>query len=199
MARFAENIISLVNETPHDLGESLGRIRLAMLQSSGPSGLGEIPLSYATAEGDKRIREAISDWHAVTPDDVVVTVGSMHALFLIAFILCDGGGEAVTSSPLFPLARNALDAVGARVRLLSLSFERGYQPDLAEFRGLLSQQTRLVSLASPQNPSGVAIPGRPSARCSIDGAGVQKLICCSTRPIEPPLLGMNPRPQAPVP
>ena len=162
VARFPENdIISLVGATPrYDLGESLGPdLRLAeLLESSDPSGFREISLSYATAEGDPRLRQVISDWHAVKPDDVVVTVGSMHALFLIAFILCDGGGEAVTSSPLFPLARNALDAVGAKVRLLSLSFDRGYQPDLAEFRGLLSERTRLVSLASPQNPSGVAIP-----------------------------------------
>jgi aspartate/methionine/tyrosine aminotransferase len=161
MARFPENdIISLVKETPrYELGESLGPdLRLAELLESDPSGLDEISLSYATADGDPRLREAISDWYAVKPDDVVVTVGSMHALFLIAFILCDGGGEAVTSSPLFPLARNALDAVGAKVRLLSLSFDRGYRPDLAEFRRLLSERTRLVSLASPQNPSGVAIP-----------------------------------------
>jgi aspartate/methionine/tyrosine aminotransferase len=163
VARFAENeIISLVKETPrYDLSESLGPdLRLAeLLQSSDPSDFGEISLSYATAEGDPRLREAISDWHAVKPDDVVVTVGSMHALFLIAFIVCDRGSEAVTSSPLFPLARNVLDAVGANVRLISLSFDRGYQPDLAEFRGQLSERTRLVSLASPQNPSGVAIAG----------------------------------------
>jgi aspartate/methionine/tyrosine aminotransferase len=161
VARFPESdIISLVNETPrYDLGESLGPdLRLAELLESDPSGLGEISLGYGTAEGDKQLREAIADWHAVEPDDVVVTVGSMHALFLIAFILCDGGGEAVTSSPLFPLARNTLDAVGAKVRLLSLCFDCGYRPDLAEFRGQLSERTRLVSLASPQNPSGVAVP-----------------------------------------
>lgn len=116
-----------------------------------------MPLDYATAEGDPRLREAIARLHAVTPDDVVVTVGGMHALFLIAFILCDRGGEVVTTSPLFPLARNALDAVGADVRLLPLSFDRGYRPDLTAFRALLTPRTRLVGLASPQNPSGVAI------------------------------------------
>ena len=161
MARFPENdIISLVGERPrYDLGESLGPdLRLAeLLESSDPSSLGEIALSYTTAEGNPRLRKAISDWHGVSPDDVVVTVGGMHALFLIAFILCDRGSEVVTSSPLFPLARNALEAVGAKLHLLSLSFDRAYQPDLAEFRGQLSARTRLVSLASPQNPSGVAI------------------------------------------
>jgi aspartate/methionine/tyrosine aminotransferase len=161
VARFPESdIISLVRETPrYDLGESLGPdLRLADLMAfSDPAGLGDISLGYATAEGDPRLREAIADWHAVKADDVVVTIGSMHALFLIAFILCDAGGEAVTSAPLFPLTRNALDAVGAKVRLLSMSFDRGYRPDLGELRGQLSERTRLVSLASPQNPSGVAI------------------------------------------
>jgi aspartate/methionine/tyrosine aminotransferase len=164
MRRFPDNdIISLVRDTPrYDLGESLGPdLRLAeLLEASDPSGLGEISLSYVTAEGDPRLRQAIADWHDVEPDDVVVTVGCMHALFLVAFIVCDVDSEAMTSSPLFPLARNVLDAVGAKVRPLSLSFDRGYQPDLAEFRAQLSERTRLVSLASPQNPSGVAIPAK---------------------------------------
>src|SRR6267142_4234183 len=80
----------------------------------------------------------------------------MHALFLIAFVLCNPGDEAVTVSPMFPLARNTLEAVGAKIRTVTLSFERGSQLDAADIGGHLSERTRLVSLASPQNPSGVA-------------------------------------------
>ena len=47
--------------------------------------------------------------------------------------------------------------VGAKVRTLSVSFDRNYRTDLVELRKLLTPQTRLVSLASPQNPSGVTI------------------------------------------
>jgi aspartate/methionine/tyrosine aminotransferase len=164
MARFpANDIISLVEGTPrYDLAESIGPdLRLAdLLDASGPASLGEMPLSYGTAEGDARLRKAIADLHGGGPDDVVVTVGGMHALFLVVFILCDRGDEAVTTSPLFPLARNALDVVGAKVRTVMLSFDRGYQPDLADLRGQLSKKTKLVSLASPQNPSGVALPAQ---------------------------------------
>jgi hypothetical protein len=64
----------------------------------------------------------------------------------------------VTTAPVFPLARNTLQAVGARIHDLPVTFERGYQPDLNELRARLTARTRLVSLASPQNPSGVAIP-----------------------------------------
>lgn len=161
MERFpANDIMSLVEGAPrYDLAESVGPdLRLAdLLDGPAQAALGEMPLCYRTAEGDPRLRKMIADLNAVGPGDVVVTVGGMHALFLIAFILCDRGDEAVIAAPLFPLARNALDAVGADVRTVMLSFDLGYQPDLADLRRQLSQKTKLVSLASPQNPSGVAL------------------------------------------
>jgi len=130
MTRFPTNdIISLVGEAPrYELGESTGPdLRLAaLLDAAGQGNLGDMPLAYATAAGDPRLRQAIADAHGVTANDVVVTMGGMHALFLSAFILCNRGEEAVTTSPLFPLARNALDVVGAQVRTLPLTFERGY-------------------------------------------------------------------------
>jgi aspartate/methionine/tyrosine aminotransferase len=162
MQRFSKNeIISLVGQAPrYDLAESYGPIlRLADVMSASEwSGFGELPLAYGTPQGEPRLRQAIADRHGVTADEVVVTVGGMHALFLLAFILCERGDEAVAVAPLFPPARAALDAVGACVRTVNLTFSRGYQLDLDDLRGQLSERTKLVSLASPQNPSGVAIP-----------------------------------------
>jgi aspartate/methionine/tyrosine aminotransferase len=159
MAQFpANDIISLVGSSPrYDLAESVGPdLRLAELVD--PAELGDLPLAYGTAAGDARLRAAIAEAHAVGPDDVVITVGGMHALFLLAFTLCDRGDEAMITTPLFPLVRTALEAVGARVQVLGLSFDRGYRLDPRELRGRLSVSTKLVCLASPQNPSGVAAP-----------------------------------------
>jgi aspartate/methionine/tyrosine aminotransferase len=160
MARFPENdIISLVEKAPRfDLAESYGpNLRLAEILDAGGDELGGMQLGYGTVEGDARLRAVIAARYNVGPDDVVVTVGGVHALFLLAFILCGDGGEAVAATPLFPPARSSLDVIGAKVRPLPLPFAEGYQPDIREFRRLLTPQTRLVSLASPQNPSGVAI------------------------------------------
>src|SRR5206468_6947042 len=160
MARFPKNdIISLIGEMPrYDLGESVGPdLRLSdVLDRSAQPSFGEMALGYGTAQGDPRLRTLIADAHGVSTDDVVVTMGGMHALFLVAFVLCERGDEAVTVSPMFPLARNTLDAVGATIRTVSLSFDRGYQLDATDICRHLSERTRLVSLASPQNPSGVA-------------------------------------------
>lgn len=159
MNRFQENdIISLIGAPlRYELGESTGPdLRLADLLDA--DALGDLPLSYGTAAGDPALRAAIASAHGVTADDVVVTAGGMHALFLIAFVLCGRGDEGVISTPCFPPARNALAAVGANIRVLQVSFDQGYQLDPHDLRTALSPQTKLVSLASPQNPSGIAIP-----------------------------------------
>jgi len=156
MARFPTNdIMALVGPAPrYDLAESIGP-NLSLWDVPGAR---DIALGYGSAAGDPRLRAAIAEHQGVGPEDVVVTVGGMHAVFLLAFILCQRGDEAVTTAPLFALARNALEAVGATVRIVRLSFEQRYQPDVADIRAVLSERTKLVSLASPQNPSGVAIP-----------------------------------------
>jgi aspartate/methionine/tyrosine aminotransferase len=157
----ANDIVSLVGAPPrHDLAESYGPslpaaglLRSAAGALDGPGGL---TLGYGSAAGETALREAIAAAHDVDPGQVVVTVGGMHALFLLAFTLCGPGDEAVVAQPVFPLARHALLGVGATVRAMPLHFDAGYQPDLETLRALLTPKTRLVSLASPQNPSGVA-------------------------------------------
>ena len=161
MARFPDNeIISLVSKAPRfDLAESVGpSVRLTELIDMAFGDDADFSLDYGTAAGNPELRQEIATESGVHADDVVVTVGGMHALFLIAFTLCQAGDEAIVAEPVFPLARNALTAVGAVTRPLALSFDTGYRIDLAALRKLLSPKTKLVSLASPQNPSGVAIP-----------------------------------------
>ena len=163
MARFPDNeIISLVSKAPRfDLAESVGpSVRLSELVDMAFGDDAAFSLDYGTAAGSPALRQEIANEHGVDADDVVVTVGGAHALFLIAFTLCQAGDEAVVAEPVFPLARNALAAVGATTRALPLSFDTGYRIDLDALRQLLSPKTKMLSLASPQNPSGVAIPAQ---------------------------------------
>jgi aspartate/methionine/tyrosine aminotransferase len=157
MATFPRNdIVSLTEVQPtHDLGESYGPdLRLADLLTPE---LADLELGYGTASGDLRLRTAIADRHGVRPDQVVITVGGMHAIFLLAYLVADNGGQVVTTAPLFPLARNCYESVGADVRVIPLTFDDGYQLSAEDVRAYLTPGTKLVSLATPQNPSGVAV------------------------------------------
>jgi aspartate/methionine/tyrosine aminotransferase len=149
-------IMSLTADQPrHELGESYGPdLRLAELLTPE---LGDLELGYGTAAGDVRLRTAIAERHGVRADDVVVTVGGMHGIFLLAYLLAERG-EVVTTAPEFPMTRSAFETVGASVRVVPVSFDDGYQVRADAVRAQLTPETKLVSLATPQNPSGVAVP-----------------------------------------
>ncbi|MEM8812756.1 MAG: pyridoxal phosphate-dependent aminotransferase [Pseudomonadota bacterium] len=160
--RFPRNeIISLTRETPrYDLAESVGPDLLLrdLLQTGSAGEFDELVLGYGTAAGDPALRSLIAARQGVDAEDVVVMAGGMQALFLAAFILCEPGDQVVVASPMFPNARASLLAVGAIVREVPVTFDNGYRLDLDTLTSRLSPRTRLVSLASPQNPSGVAVP-----------------------------------------
>ena len=155
-------MMALLDEKPRfDLGGSYGPnlvLEELLDDETVRARMKQVVLGYGTAQGDADLRAAIAGLNGASAGDVVTTVGSMHALFLLTFILCDRGDDVVLPTPVFPPTRGALDAVGANVRVLPLSFDRGYQLDPADLRPLLSHKTKFVSLATPQNPSGVAIP-----------------------------------------
>ena len=160
--RFPRNdIMSLTETTPRfDLAESVGpdlALRDLLGTAETSDELDALALGYGTAQGDPALRRAIAARHGVDADDVVVTVGGMHALFLAAFALCERGDEVVTTSPLFPSTRSTLAAVKAEIKTVDLTFDAGYRLAPADVAVMLSPRTRLVSIASPQNPSGVAV------------------------------------------
>ncbi|MFI5692114.1 pyridoxal phosphate-dependent aminotransferase [Kribbella sp. NPDC051586] len=157
MPTFPRNeIMSLTAEqAQHELGESYGPdLRLADLLTPE---LADLELSYGTAAGDPRLRAAIADRHGVRPDQVVVTIGGMHGIFLLSYLLLQRGGQVVTTNPLFPNTRNVYASLGADVRAIPLTFDDGYRVTADAVRAQLTPDTKLVSLTTPQNPSGVAI------------------------------------------
>ncbi|NPV23321.1 pyridoxal phosphate-dependent aminotransferase [Bradyrhizobium aeschynomenes] len=163
-SRFPHNdIISLTSQpVRYDLAESVGPdLRFAELFAAGLADeLADLGLGYGPTEGDARLRQLIAARHGVGADEVITTVGGMQALFLLAFVLSEPGAEAVIGRPAFPNARNVLEAVRMTIIDLPLRFDDGYRLDADRLRSQLTHRTRLVSLASPQNPSGVALSER---------------------------------------
>ncbi|TQS42548.1 pyridoxal phosphate-dependent aminotransferase [Cryptosporangium phraense] len=119
--------------------------------------LGPLPalsLGYGTTRGPESLRALIAAETGVSADQVLVTAGAQQALSLVASLLSPGDG-VVLLTPCFPPARSVPEAIGARVDVVPLSFDDGYRMPLDRVASALRPDTRLVSLASPQNPSGV--------------------------------------------
>ncbi|BAL88594.1 putative aminotransferase [Actinoplanes missouriensis 431] len=156
----ASPMTSLIDDhARYDLAESTCP-PVSVGQLAGPEELAAVPLGYGTTRGDARLRELIAAESAVTPDQVLVTAGAVDGMFLLAQALIRPGDEVVLVTPCFPPARAVPEALGADIRVVRASFDEGYRLPLPGMAAALGPRTRLVSLASPQNPSGVNLtPG----------------------------------------
>ena len=160
--RFPRNeIISLLDiNRAYNLAESTAQdltfgdiIELA----GGAGALSSLKMGYGSSAGLAPLREKIAALTGVSADQVLTTQGTALGLFLLAFELCRPGDEAVLVSPCFPSTRDCLIGAGVTLRECRLSFDDGYRLTADQLEPLLNTRTKLVSLASPQNPSGVCV------------------------------------------
>lgn len=159
--RFPYNeIISLLDvNRPFNLAESTSQDLTfgELLDLVGLESIRNLKLGYGKSAGLTALREEIAKACNVPVDQVITTQGTALGLFLLAFEVCRPGDEAVLATPCFPPSRDCLLGAGAHVREIKLSFESGYQLALERVMAALSSKTKLVSVASPQNPSGVQV------------------------------------------
>ncbi|HTD05823.1 pyridoxal phosphate-dependent aminotransferase [Undibacterium sp.] len=157
--RFPYNeIISLLDvNRPFNLAESTSQDLTVgeLLDLPGLENIRDLKLGYGKSAGAVTLREAIADACKVPVEQIITTQGTALGLFLLAFEVCRPGDEAVLVTPCFPPSRDCLLGAGVSVSEVNLSFENGYRLDLDQLDAKLSPKTKLVSIASPQNPSGV--------------------------------------------
>jgi len=117
--------------------------------------LAKLPLGYGTSRGDADLRELVAADTGIRAEQVLVTVGAVEAMFLIAHVSCAPGDRVLLASPCFPHGRTGPAGLGAEIDAVPLTFGEGYRLPVERLAAALTPRTTLVSLASPQNPSGV--------------------------------------------
>jgi aspartate/methionine/tyrosine aminotransferase len=158
MTTFAANPMTDLVDVParYDLAESTGPA-LHVSDLADPAELARLPLGYGTSRGDEELRALIGGEAGVGADDVLLTVGAIEAMFLLAQDRCRPGDRVLLATPCFPPGRTVPEGLGAQVDAMPLRFDDGYRLDLDAIADALTPRTRLVSVASPQNPTGVRI------------------------------------------
>ena len=87
-------------------------------------------------------------------DDVLVTNGGIHGLYILCLSLLDPGDEVLLPDPAWPpAAGNILAARGVPVGY-RLHESSGWQPDLDEIEAAITPKTRVLYINSPSNPTG---------------------------------------------
>lgn len=151
-----------VSELERELG-IIGSIKLA----SNENPLGPGPLARAAIAGcldtlglypdggGFDLRRVLAAHHGVEPECVTLGNGSNDVLDLIARVFLQPGAESLFSEHAFAVYPIATQAVGATARVAPA---RDFGHDLDALRALVTERTRVVWIANPNNPTGTWLP-----------------------------------------
>jgi len=104
-----------------------------------------------------QLRERIADHVGVSADEVAVGPGSVGVLQQIIESVCDAGDEVVFAWRSFEAYPLLVTLAGATPVPVPLTADEGH--DLDAMLAAIGPRTRLVLLCTPNNPTGVTIPG----------------------------------------
>ena len=116
---------------------------------------------YLQTNGVPRLRELIAaklrTKNGIPVDDdedVLVTHGGIHGLYMICRSLLEEGDEVLLPDPEWPpAAGNILAALGRPVGY-RLSEAEGWRPDFGDLESKITNRTRVLYVNSPNNPTG---------------------------------------------
>ncbi len=119
---------------------------------------------YAPGTGLPVLRHAIANhqqrFYGLTVDperEVLVTAGATEALAATLLALLEPGDEVVTLEPFYDSYAATIALAGARHRTVALRAP-DFQPDLDELRTAITDDTRIVLINNPHNPTGSVLP-----------------------------------------
>jgi aspartate/methionine/tyrosine aminotransferase len=151
-------------ESPEQMG--YGNLKFNLTESSFRDAvlgdldldLAKLVLCYGDHLGHPGLRGILADEYGVRPDDVLLTVGAAHALFILATSQLEKGDHLLVERPNYATNIETPRAIGASIDFYELTFENGYRLDVEKFAAMIRPTTKLVSVTTPHNPTGVVLP-----------------------------------------
>lgn len=106
---------------------------------------------------DQELVNAIAQKEGVLPENVVVTAGSREGLCAAGLLFGTEGGDIVAADPTFNLLMEYARQWGAYIHRVPLRPD-DLQHDLEAMDRRISNQTKLVFVCNPNNPTGSLLP-----------------------------------------
>jgi len=115
---------------------------------------------YPPTRGYPDVREAVCNYwkrhHALdcTPDEVILTVGCLHGLYLAMRAMINPGDEIILIEPYFAPYVSMGEACGAELVRIETKEENGFTPTVSDLENAITPRTRILVMNSPCNPTG---------------------------------------------
>ncbi|KAK3328202.1 pyridoxal phosphate-dependent transferase [Cercophora scortea] len=153
-------------------GSAVSPLSLAELHKLAPEGTPgpvdqDLVLSYGDAQGTLKLRERLAELHSpdgpeeakLTAANVIITPGSIMANYLALTSLVGPGDHFICQYPTFPQLWVVPRFQGAEVSPWRLRRgETSWEASLDELRGLVKENTKVIIINNPNNPTGAVLP-----------------------------------------
>lgn len=118
----------------------------------------ETEINYAHANGRPELRENIARlYNGATSDNVLVTVGAIEANYNSMQTVLNRGDEVVIMLPNYMQVWGVAKNLGYLVKTFSLIEKNGWAPDLDKLEHIVTDQTKLIAICNPNNPTGAIL------------------------------------------
>ncbi len=125
------------------------------LSSSAKEGKNKYTSTFGITELREKIAEVLlSKRTDYTKDNVLITTGGSHALYIATQTIVDPGDEVLVPNPGFPIYAPHVILAGGRPVYYSLEAENDFLPSLEELQEKASKNTKAIIVNTPQNPTG---------------------------------------------
>ena len=114
-------------------------------------------LAYSRPAGADGLRAAIAEMQGVNVDAVQVVTGASEALLILFWLAAEPGANVILPQPGYPPFSALPQSLGIETRFYSIRKENGLRFDLDEIKRLADQNTKLILINSPHNPTGATI------------------------------------------
>jgi aspartate/methionine/tyrosine aminotransferase len=150
---------TLENRVRYNISESgvhpLTIAELLALSGGDQGTLLSLPMGYSQSNGTDELRAAIAArYPGATADNVLVTIGSAEANFIVCWRLVEPGTPVAIQLPTYMQTPGMTVNLGGTVRPFHCTMARGWEPGLADVAQAIAPGTKLVVVTNPNNPTG---------------------------------------------
>jgi aspartate/methionine/tyrosine aminotransferase len=115
----------------------------------------DLRMGYSQSNGTDELRDLIAALYpGASRDNVLVTVGSAEANFIVCWALIRGGDRVAIQTPTYMQTPGMTTNLGAHVQAFNCTVDHGWEPTSEGITRAIGPGTALVVVTNPNNPTG---------------------------------------------
>ncbi|SHJ60485.1 Aspartate/methionine/tyrosine aminotransferase [Dethiosulfatibacter aminovorans DSM 17477] len=115
---------------------------------------------YTEFLGDEDLRNKTREWYeedygfSFESDEIIITSGGTHAMYLVMESILDEGDEVIAIAPYYIYYKPQIELPKGKLVVYNTRSEDNFDVDVDELEKLITSRTKAIIINSPNNPSG---------------------------------------------